>query len=64
MEGIRSSLADHPEALETHVPEVLKDSSNCFDVTLAWILGIDQDVVKVYNDKDIKLLCQDIVNVV
>ena len=37
-------------------PEALEHPSNGFDVTLAGILGIDQDAVQVYDDKDVKLL--------
>ena len=36
-------------------PKVLKDSSNGFDVALAWVFGIDQDVVQVHNDNYIEL---------
>ena len=35
--------------------EVLKYPINGFYVSLARIFGVDQDVVQIYNNKDIKL---------
>ena len=32
-------------------------------MTLAWILGIDKDIIQINNNKDIKLLSQDYINI-
>ena len=32
-------------------------------MSLAWVLGVDKDVIKVKNDKDIEFLGQDFVNI-
>ena len=32
-------------------------------MSLAWILGVDEDVIKVNNDEDIEFLGQDLVNI-
>ena len=34
-----------------------------FYVTLARILGIDEDVIQVNDDKNVKLLSQDLINI-
>ena len=44
-------------------PQFLKNPSNGIDVSLAWILNVDEDVIKVNNDKDIEFLGQDLVNI-
>ena len=41
---------------ETVFFKVLENPRNGFNVSLTGILNIDQDVVQVYNDKDIKFL--------
>ena len=41
---------------ETVFSKILEYLPNGFDVSLAGILRINQDVVQVYNDKDIELL--------
>ena len=43
--------------------QFLKNPSDGTDVSLAWVLGVDKDVIKVNNDEDIKFLGQDLVNV-
>ena len=43
--------------------QFLKNPSNGIDVSLAWVLGVDEDVIKVNNDEDIEFLGQDLVNV-
>ena len=48
---------------ETVFPKVFEYLLNGFDVSLAGIFSIDQDVVQVYNDKDIELLGQDLIDV-
>ena len=30
-------------------------------VTLAWILGIDEDIIQIHYDEDFKLFCQDLI---
>ena len=35
-----------------------------FHVTLAWILGIDEDVIQIHDDKDIELFYQDLVDII
>ena len=44
-------------------PQFLKNPSNGIDVSLAWVFGIDEDVIKVNNDEDIKFLGQDLINI-
>ena len=44
-------------------PQFLENLSDGIDVSLAWVLGVDEDVIEVNNDKDIKFLGQDLVNV-
>ena len=41
---------------ETVFSQVLEYPPNNFNVSLAGILSIDQDIVQVYNDKNIELL--------
>ena len=41
---------------KTMSPEVFKYPPHGFNMSLAGILSIDQDVVQIYNDKDIELL--------
>ena len=44
-------------------PQFLENSSNSVDVSLAWVFGVDKDVIKVNNDKNIEFLSQDLVNI-
>ena len=41
----------------------LQDSPYCFHVTLTLILSVDEDVIQIHNNKNIKLLCQDLVDI-
>ena len=34
-----------------------------FHVTLILILNVDEDVIQVYDDKDIELFCQDLIDI-
>ena len=34
-----------------------------FHVTLSLIFSIDKDVIQIYNDKNIKLFCQDLIDI-
>ena len=45
------------------LPQFFKNLSNGIDVSLALVLGIDKDVIKVNKNKDIKFLGQDLVNI-
>ena len=44
-------------------PQFLKNLLNGINMSLAWGLGVDKEVIKVNNDKDIKFLGQDLVNI-
>ena len=44
-------------------PQFFKNQLNGIDVSLAWVLGIDKDVIKVNNVKNIEFLSQDLVNI-
>ena len=44
-------------------PQFFKNLSNNVDMSLAWVFGIDEDVIKVKNDKNIEFLGQDLVNI-
>ena len=43
--------------------QFLQNPSNGIDVSFAWVLNIDEDVIKVNNDKNIEFLGQDLVNI-
>ena len=43
--------------------QFLKNLRNGIDVRLAWIFGIDEDVIEVNSDKDIEFLSQNLVNI-
>ena len=45
------------------LPQFFENPSNGIDVSLAWVFDIDEDVIKVNNDENIKFLGQDLVNV-
>ena len=44
-------------------PQFFKNPLNDVDVSLVWVFGIDKDVIKINNDKNIKFLDQDLVNI-
>ena len=44
-------------------PQFLENPSDGVNMSLAWVFGIDEDVIEVNNDKDIEFLGQDLVNV-
>ena len=44
-------------------PQFLKNLSNGIDVSLAWVFGVDENVIKIKNHKDIKFLSQILVNI-
>ena len=44
-------------------PQFLKNPLNGIDVSLAWVLNVEENVIKVNNDKDIKFLGQDFINI-
>ena len=44
-------------------PQFLENSSNGVDVSLALVLGVDEDVIEVNNDENIEFLGQDLVNI-
>ena len=43
--------------------QFLENPSNGIDVSLAWVFGIDEDVIEVNNDKNIEFLGQDLINI-
>ena len=42
--------------------QFFENSLNSIDVSLAWVFGLDEDVIEINNDKNIKFLGQDLVN--
>ena len=44
-------------------PQNLQDPPHCFYVTLILILSVDEDVIQIHNDKDIKLFYQNLVDI-
>ncbi len=44
-------------------PQLLLYPLHCFHVRLFWILSIDQNVIQVHYNEDIKLFSEDLVNV-
>ena len=48
---------------QTIFPQNLQDPPYCFYVTLTLILSVDEDVIQIHNDENIKLFCQDLVDI-
>ena len=48
---------------KTVFPQFLENLSNGMNVSLAWILDVDKDVIEVSNDKNIEFLNQNLVNI-
>ena len=44
-------------------PQYIQDLPHGFHVIPSLILSVDEDVIQIHDDKDIKLLCQDLVDV-
>ena len=44
-------------------PQNLQDLPHGFHVTLTLILSVDEDIIQIHNDKNIELLCQDLVDI-
>ena len=44
-------------------PEDVQNPSNGFDVSLPWIFDIDKNIIQIYNDKDIELFRQDLIDI-
>ena len=44
-------------------PQFFENQSNGIDVNLALVLGVDEDIIEVNNDKNIEFLGQDLVNI-
>ena len=44
-------------------PQFFKNPSNNIDVSFAWAFGVDENVIEVKNDKDIKFLGKDLINI-
>ena len=44
-------------------PQFLENASNGVNVSLAWVVGVDEDIMKINNDKDIEFLGQRLVNI-
>ena len=44
-------------------PQFLKKPSNGVDMSLAFVLSVDEDVIEVNNDKNIDFLGQNLVNI-
>ena len=44
-------------------PQFLENPLNVVNVSLAWVLGVDEDIIKVNNYKDIEFLGQDLINI-
>ena len=43
--------------------ELFKNPSYGYDMTIPIIFGVNQDVIQVQNNKDVKLLCKDLADV-
>ena len=48
---------------KTVCPQFLGNLLNGVNVSLAWVLGIDEDDIEINNNKDIKFLDTDLVNI-
>lgn len=44
-------------------PELFQDSTHNFIIKLAGILSIDQDIIKIHYDQNIKLFCKNLVDI-
>ncbi len=45
------------------LPQLVQQSLNGLDVLFAFVLGVDEDVIKVHYDENVELLYQDLVNI-
>ncbi len=45
------------------LPQLVQYPSNGLYVLFAFVLGVNEDVIEVYYDENVKLLCQDFVDV-
>ncbi len=45
------------------LPQLVQYPLNGLDVLFALVLNVDEDVIKVYYQEDVELLCQDLVDV-
>ena len=45
------------------LPELVQKQAYGLNVRLSRIFGIDQDVIQIYNYKDIELLCYDLIDI-
>ena len=45
------------------LPKLLQHPSYDRDVSIFVIISVDEDVVQIYNDEDVKLFSKDLVNV-
>ena len=43
---------------------MVKDLIYCLDITFSFVLSIDEDIIQIHNDKDIKLFCKDFIDIV
>ena len=44
-------------------PQFFKNLSNIIDMWLTWVLDIDENIIKINNDKNIKHLSQDLIDI-
>lgn len=43
--------------------KLVKDLTNSFPVWLAWIFSVNQDIIQLHNDKNIRLFSENLINV-
>ena len=48
--------------IEAMFPQNVQHLSNSFYVTLAWVFGIDENIIQINNDKNVKLLSQELID--
>ncbi len=44
------------------LPHLVQHPTNGLDVLFAFVLGVDEDVIEVHYDKNVELLCKDLVD--
>ncbi len=45
------------------LPQLVQHPLNGLDVLFAFVLGVDEDVIKIHYDENVELLCQDLVDI-
>ena len=50
-------------SIQQEFPQLVENPAYCLDVAFALIFGIDKNIIQIYNDEDIKLFREDLIDV-